>query len=328
MIYLILIIVILLIILLWVKTPIIEGAKVKDFTKDIQNLTKDTKNIPKKAKQETDKAKKEATSGINKAKNEAKAGLNKVKNEAKAGINKAKNEAKSGINKAKNEAKSGFNKLKNETTAGFNKVKNEAKAAEKKAAGELKKAINEVKKEIMKEVDAIKNSIMKEIKKITDLINMIQQKIKNIINAFKNLGPQLKNIAVDAIVKPFTALGIGLQKIFVQVGNIFMMVIDKIVSIPGCVLYYIVDAFAGIFNGMYYLFPVSVRYVIHQIYIFFMFDKFGKWILYITGYTAGYIKCTSFNVMPAYEKMTKDGKQISNAFKNGFGHFKPLKFNI
>jgi len=301
MLYLFLLILILLIILIfWKNLSIKEG--IKDFTKDIANLGKQMKDIPKKAKAETEKVEKKATAGINKVKDATKL----VEKKATAGINKVKNEAKAGIDK----------------------IKNKVKEVEKKTAGELKKAIDNVKKTIMKEVNKIKGTIMKEINKIKDIIKYIIQKIKNIGIAFKQLGPQLKKIMEDAIVKPFTELGKGLQKIFVQIGNIFIMMVDKIVSIPDCILYYFVDAMSGMFNGMYMMFPVWARNIIHKIYTFLMIDKFVTWFLYITGFTDANKKCTTFNVMPEYEKMKQDGKGISNAFKQGFGHFKPLTFKI
>jgi len=106
----------------------------------------------------------------------------------------------------------------------------------KKVSKDIENKVNSAVKKIEEEGNRITNLIDE---KFMWFIKEVEKAVKDIVNNkilgfFNELGRALERGLVDPVVVLFTAIG----QVFVLLGDIIMMIINKIISLPDCVPHY------------------------------------------------------------------------------------------
>lgn len=167
--------------------------------------------------------------------------------------------------------------------------------------------------------------IIRDIGKMGKTINGLIKKIGSIEKKIKNIFTQIPKVLNNSIVKPFLALFTGLGNVFVQLYNILKKIGYKIVSLPGCILYFIIGTTtSAVMRFISWLTPGWIERPISTIWKA-TFGKLLSWILKWIGYTDASRKCYAFNVDQEIDKMRNGFKKTAKAFKKGFGK---VKFKI
>ena len=146
-------------------------------------------------------------------------------------------------------------------------VQNEFKNIERQTTNEINKVTSAVD-------DGIKK-IEEEGKKIIDLIedkckeyvNIIKDAVTNkLTRFFESLGEELKRAFYDPVEVLFNAIG----QVFILLGEIFQLIIDKIISLPDCVPYYSLSAGQGMTKGFLPPWLYKTIMFIHRMWLWFL----------------------------------------------------------
>ena len=146
-------------------------------------------------------------------------------------------------------------------------VENEFKNIERKTTNEINKVTSAVD-------DGIKK-IEEEGKKIIDLIedkckeyvDIIKDAVTNkLTRFFESLGEELKRAFYDPVEVLFNAIG----QVFILLGEIFQLIIDKIISLPDCVPYYSLSAGQGMTKGFLPPWLYKTIMFIHRMWLWFL----------------------------------------------------------
>lgn len=136
-----------------------------------------------------------------------------------------------------------------------------------------------------------------------------------------------------AIVQPLEVFFIGIGDIFLGIFGILWKIIEKIISIPKCMFWYLLDGAIqitklfipkwamSIFNTVY-------AYILIPLYYIFLFPVIWVFdlILWVFGFKSIFSMfsdggCLSFNLAPQVGKMNKALISISKVFSKQFGRF-------
>ena len=186
----------------------------------------------------------------------------------------------------------------------LNGIKNEIKNG---VTSQIKNATNDLQ-------NTIGSQIMSTMKQIESTFNDLI--VKKFISVFSQIGDILKKGIIDPLMALFTGIG----DIFVQIFNIIKMIGDKIISLPTCMPFYMVDSFFSFIIGMIkYVVPGFIFDFFNNIYQW-TFGIVVNWFLDLIGWTDANQKCYSFNVDDEVSQMDQNLKDISNTFISGFGN--------
>lgn len=165
----------------------------------------------------------------------------------------------------------------------------------------------------------------KSISKVGKEVNGLVKRITSIEKKIKNIFKLIPRVLNNSIIKPLEALFKGIGNVFVQLYNILKKIINKIISLPGCILYYVIGTTSSaIFGFISWLTPNWIERPIKRIWNA-TFGRILSWILKRIGYTDASRKCYAFNVSEEVNKMRNGFKKTTTAFKKGFGK---IKFKI
>lgn len=198
---------------------------------------------------------------------------------------------------------------------------------------------NNLGKEVTSLGKTVSNGIKQVEKTTTKTVNQIDKKLESfektvlkkandlVITKIKNLFTGLGNVLNDGIIKPLTAVFLGIGNIFVQLFEILKKIGYKIVSLPGCILFYLINGTVSSTLGFISWFiPSWIERPIAAIWNA-TFGKLLGWFLGVVGYTASSKKCYGFDVDEEIDKMNKTFKKIGESFNKNFGRldFKKIK---
>lgn len=192
-------------------------------------------------------------------------------------------------------------------------------------ANSLPKEINNIKFDIEKSVNSVETigkTITSEIDgKLSSFLNQVETLITT---KFKKFFTQFGDILNNGIVKPIIGLFEGTAYIILAIFDILKEIGNKIISLPGCIIIYMVKSFLTSLYFIYTLIiPEFIRQPIDYIYNFLIktpIDYIFNWI----GLTSKINKCYSFNIQGDLDKMNKQLTNINTSFKKDFGN---LDFN-
>jgi len=177
---------------------------------------------------------------------------------------------------------------------------------------------NGIKSQINNAIEQLKNTIgaqiMNAIKQIETTFNDLI--VKKFVSVFTQIGDILKK----GIIDPLMALFNGIGGIFIQIFNIIQLIGDKIISLPNCMPFYMVNGFFSfIIEMIKYIVPGFIFDFFNNIYQW-TFGIIINWFLDFFGWTEANRKCNSFNVDDEVSQMDQNLKDISNTFISGFGN--------
>ena len=190
----------------------------------------------------------------------------------------------------------------------LNGIKNEIGNGVK---SQIKNATNELQ-------NTIGSQIMSTMKQIESTFNDLI--VKKFVSVFTQLGDILKKGIIDPLMALFTGIG----DIFLQIFNIIKMIGDKIISLPTCMPFYMVNGFFSFMIGIIkYIVPGFIFDFFNNIYQW-TFGIVINWVLDFIGWNDANRKCYAFNVDDEVSQMDQNLKDISNSFISGFGN---INFN-
>jgi len=198
----------------------------------------------------------------------------------------------------------------------------------KEIGDQIEREVNKAVKKIEEEGQKVTNTIDKkfwwflgEVEKVTkDIVN------NKILGFFNELGKALEKAFADPIVVLFTGIG----KVFTLLGDIIMMIIQKILDLPDCVPWYGIDAGSSMSKKFL---PGWLRAIIQ-----FWRDVFNWWLWLFTPLLKlvgididGWRKeikrkCFDFGAKKKTDQMTRVMDKAGNKFINTFGRVE-MKFN-
>ena len=191
-----------------------------------------------------------------------------------------------------------------------NEVKNISMMTDK-----LPQEINNINTTIDKKFEAINNNIEKQT---TDILS----------NKLTSIFSQLKDIFNEGIVIPLKVLFQGIGEMFIQIFNILIIISKKIISLPMCILPYIIIEIGNIFNAIYKaIIPKFLRPFLNFLYTYTFGILFGL-IGYLFGWDNIYKTCYGFNISSEINNMNKQFKNISTAFNKDFGNLDFSKIKV
>ena len=181
---------------------------------------------------------------------------------------------------------------------------------------------------IEKEIEGKVVGIEKEIEgKVLAIEKEVEGRVTGVLSSLKTMFPRLgeniKKILIKAIVDPFKTLFMGIGQIFVDVFALIKMIIDKIVGLPSCMIFYMIAGIESATIGF-------ISFICGKILPTFIMNFFTsvyngiirflvKPVLDFVGYTKAYDKCTGFDTNSAVNDMNSQLSNISKAFTNDWG---------
>lgn len=199
-------------------------------------------------------------------------------------------------------------------------------------ANNLGKEVTNLGKNVSNGINQMEKTTTKAVNQIDDKLNKFKEVVLKeandlVIKKIQNLFTGLGNVLNDGIVKPLTALFTGIGNIFVQIFEILKKIGYKIVSLPGCILFYLINGtVASILGFISWFIPSWIERPIAAIWNA-TFGKLLDWFLGLVGYTSASKKCYGFNVDEEIDKMNDNFKKIGKSFTKDFGRldFKKIK---
>jgi flagellar hook-basal body complex protein FliE len=292
--YILLMLLLFIYIILFIR-PFTEGFT-KKIEKGVKKTTKSAKKTTKSASKDVEKAAKSASKDVEKA----------AKSASKDVENVAKNVEKGITSLDPTKAIRDLEKMIKDIGRSLNSLGSSVKT--------ISKEFNQLNNRV--------NNSFNEIKKVSE--DLPKQIDNQVIGKFTSFFTQLGDILNNGIIKPMEALFIGLGNIFVEIFNIFKLIGNKIVSLPGCIFYYIFD---GIFAAIYGIFTLLLpRFIIKWIIdpIVSVFSFFLDWF----GYTWASRRCRSFKVNEEVRKMNNQLLKINKSFNKDFGNLDFSKIKL
>lgn len=285
------------------------------------SATKMIKQVENTAKKSVDEAKEGVMVAVRGVEIKAKGFADAAENVAKKGIDEAKDGVMEAVRGVEKKAKGFADAAETVAKKGIDEAKEGVMVAVKEVEKNAKKGINEAKEGVMTVVNEVKK-IAEEAKDaaksaqsgITTLGSIIEKK-------FTSFGGKFVSIMSDAIIDPFTTLFTGLGKVFNQVFGILKEIGNKIVSLPGCVPFYMIDAVSNTIEGISKsILPNFITNFFGLIYDY-IFNPIISWFLNLFGYYDSKKKCYGFDVDSQLVEITDEFKRIGTSFTDGFGKF-------
>ena len=187
-------------------------------------------------------------------------------------------------------------------------------------ADDIPKEINNIKNDVsnsVNKVEQVGNTITNEI---DDKLTSFLTKVENlVIDKIKSFFTQFGNILNDGLVNPIIVLFEGIGYMFLSIFGILKEIVNKIISLPSCILIYMFGTIIDTLYAIYaYICPNFIRKYINYIYNIIIQTPID-FILKITGFSSTINKCYSFNVNSEVNKMQNQFSKINTTFKNDFG---------
>jgi F0F1-type ATP synthase membrane subunit b/b' len=188
-----------------------------------------------------------------------------------------------------------------------------------KEVGSLGKKVGDGLKTIEKTTTKAIDQIDEKLKKIQKTI--MEQTEKLVLDKIGKIFTGLGKVLYDAIVAPLRTLFAGLGNIIMQIFEILKQIGYKIVSLPGCILFYLINGTVSSILGIISAFiPSWIEKPIASIWNA-TFGKLIDWFLGVVGYKSASKKCYGFDVNEEIDKMNKSFKKIGDSFTKDFGRF-------
>ena len=194
--------------------------------------------------------------------------------------------------------------------------------------------------DIPKEINNIKNDVTNSANKVQQvgntITNEIDDKLSNflkevenlVINKIKSFFTQFGDILNDGLVNPIIVLFEGIGYIFLAIFGILQEIVNKIISLPNCIIIYIFGTIIDTLYAIYtYICPNFIRKYINYIYDIIIQPPID-FILTYTGFSSTINKCYSFNVNSKIDKMQNQFSKINTTFKNDFGKLDFTSINL
>ena len=224
--------------------------------------------------------------------------LNRIPGEIKSvtdGVSRIPRQVERGVTKVVDDTKREVNKVGDQVNKGVQKIENEGKRVTGKVQSEL-------------------NNFMRRVKSTVN--NIVQKKL---IGFFKNLADELDN----AFGKPMATLFLGIGRVFELLGEIIMMIIDKIVALPDCVPYYSLGAGKGMTKEFLPGWIYDIITFFHKVCMFWL--NLFKPILKLFGIDIDAWqdeinrKCYKFDTKSKTDEMTRVMNNAGKSFTKNFG---------
>lgn len=196
--------------------------------------------------------------------------------------------------------------------------------------------VQKIDDKIVNVVDDVKKNtidvVEKEVKKLDDKFLDIIEKVKQytidlVTEKIYSLLRQIGNIFKNALIDPIVILFKGIGNIFVGIFGILREISNKIISLPNCILPYIIFSITSSIKSIYlYIIPefiINIIYTIHSYTLKYITDR-----LYVLLGIDSYNSCYHFGVTDEINKIEQSAKNIGDAFSNDFGRLDFSKINI
>jgi hypothetical protein len=172
--------------------------------------------------------------------------------------------------------------------------------------------IGDVSKTVGREIDSKLGKFFKEIDEF--VTGKIARFFTSLLRAFKT-----------SFVDPILALFIAFGNVFVQLFKILRKIVDKIISLPNCMPFYLI-------SGTYQAVRSFFKSIIPSI-IWNFFQKIFKFIGRFTRPTINWLisydkikkRCYNFNVNDQISSMGTGFKRAGKKFKNDFGRMRGVE---
>lgn len=186
--------------------------------------------------------------------------------------------------------------------------------------------INNIDAKLTQQVNNVASQIEKKTEKMGQEIE--KKTISLLTDKLKSVFVQIGDIFNKGIIKPILTLFNGIGNIFIQIFNILKEIGNKIVTLPNCIMTYIINEIINTFNFIYNkIMPKFLKNIFSTIYRYtlrYIFNFIG----YITGYSDSVDRCYGFNINTEVDKINSNLNTINKSFKNDFGHLDFSKIQI
>jgi predicted PurR-regulated permease PerM len=195
-----------------------------------------------------------------------------------------------------------------------------------KAVNKLPNEINNIDTKLTQQVNNVATQLEK---KTEEMAKEIEKKTITILtDKLKSVFIQIGDIFNKGIIEPILAVFNGIGNIFVQIFNILKETGNKIISLPNCIMTYMITEAINTFYFFYnIIMPKFLKNIASSIYHYtlrYIFDFIG----YITGYSDSVKRCYGFNVSTEVDKINSNLNDINSSFKKDFGHMDFSKIQI
>ena len=301
--------------------------KIKNVEKKVNNLVNRVNDAGNKAGKALSEVSKVPNIVANKSKEVANKSVNGFTNEIRR-LEDGVKKVSSKIDKTANSAGNVLKKVKNVPSM----IKNQSTSIVNKSINSFSGQINKISDGVNKVGNEVKNAADKAggaIKKVEEVPSMIEKMAKFIF--VEQIGGFFKKFikAIEyGIVEPLEVFFVGLGQVFVGIFGILILIIEKIISIPGCIIFYVIDAMSNLFKlllpGWLYTlgqFMYNLFYYIVIYPIMFMLDLV---LVHIFGFkslftTFGSGNCFSFPASKHVNHIANTFKKIAQVFSKQFG---------
>lgn len=210
---------------------------------------------------------------------------------------------------------------------------------------DIKDAFNEIGKikdfaeKIPKEVSSIKDEIVDSANVVKDSVNQIDNKLEDFLEKVKkttidivtdkiySVLKQIGDVFNDGLINPIVVLFKGISNIFIGIFGILKQIVDKIISLPGCILPYMIFSISSTIQSVYSsIMPNVIKnaiYTVHTYTLKYITDWFYEY-LGIDKYNS----CYRFGVTDEINKIESNAKEIGDVFSKDFGRLDFTKIKV
>ena len=209
-------------------------------------------------------------------------------------------------------------------------IKRAKKTITKETIGKTNKIIQQSEKRILSKMDdLVKKTTQPLEKQIQSVSTAIKKEIKSIIVTIKK-----------AIVDPILFAVMSIGKIFALLSSLFMLVMKKIISLPICLLSYVIWVMNTLRITMVTnIIPLILKKILNSIFPAFISSNINKFIIFMVDFTVSIFvslsnffgishlfyssECFNFvdEANKIFAKISDVAKQTDVNFKKNFGKF-------
>lgn len=200
-------------------------------------------------------------------------------------------------------------------------------------ASSLGKEVTKLGKTVSSGINKMEKATTKALNSIDDKLSKFKDDViktvnKLVIEKIKNLFTGLGNVLNEGIVVPLKVLFVGIGNIFLQIFEILKKIAYKIVSLPSCIIFYLLSGInSSILGTLSAITPSWIENPVSSVWNA-TFGKLNDWILGVVGYTQASKKCFGFNVDEQIDNMNGSFKKIGQSFSKDFGRLDFSKIKI
>lgn len=195
-------------------------------------------------------------------------------------------------------------------------------------AEKIPKQVSSIKDEIVDSANVVKDSVNKIDNKLEDFLEKVKKTTIDIVtDKIYNVLKQIGDVFNKGLINPIVVLFEGISNIFIGIFGILKEIVNKIISLPNCILPYMIFSISSTIQSIYSsIMPTVIKNAIYTVHKY-TFKYITDWLYDFLGIDK-YNSCYRFGVTDEINRIESNAKEIGNVFSKDFGRLDFSKIKV